>query len=266
MEPNLAFTLGTASPHIVDIAAAYATFASRGLQASPTYIKTITTGSGETLYKLNPKPVQAFSTDVADIVTYALQKTVEVGTGKAAKALGRPVAGKTGTTNDNKSALFAGYTPELATAVLFVKDGPDGQPVSLSGTGGMTSVTGGSYPARIFTAYMKGALKDLPIQKFPGLPSGQPNGASPTESPSPSAMPSLAPVDPTAPVTVPDLMGIASEQAVSTLQSLGLNPILELQLDSDATLPLFVLEQSVAAGTSSPPGSNVTLKVVNELP
>jgi membrane peptidoglycan carboxypeptidase len=266
MEPNLAFTLGTASPHIVDIAAAYATFASRGLQVSPTYIKTITTGSGETLYKLNPKPVQAFSTDVADIVTYALQKTVEVGTGKAAKALGRPVAGKTGTTNDNKSALFAGYTPELATAVLFVKDGPDGQPVSLSGTGGMTSVTGGSYPARIFTAYMKGALKDLPIQKFPGLPSGQPNGASPTESPSPSAMPSLAPVDPTAPVTVPDLKGNASEQAVSTLQSLGLNPILELQLDSDATLPLFVLEQSVAAGTSSPPGSNVTLKVVNELP
>jgi len=125
MEPNLAFTLGTASPHVVDIAAAYATFASRGLQVSPAYIKSITTGAGETLYKLNPKPVQAFSTDVADIVTYALQKVVQVGTGGAARDLGRPVAGKTGTTNDNKSALFAGYTPELATAVMFVKDGPD---------------------------------------------------------------------------------------------------------------------------------------------
>jgi membrane peptidoglycan carboxypeptidase len=266
MEPNLAFTLGTASPHVVDIAAAYATFASRGLQVTPSYIKSITTSSGETLFKLSPKPVQAFSTDVADIVTYALQKTVQVGTGKAAKALGRPVAGKTGTTNDNKSALFAGYTPELATAVMFVKDGPDGQPVSLSGTGGMASVTGGSYPARIFTAYMRGALKDLPVQKFPGLPSGQPNGASPTESPSPSSMPSLAPVDPNAPITMPDLKGTTTDQAIATLQGLGLNPILELQIGSDASLPLFVLEQSVAVGTLSAPGSNVTLKVVNVLP
>ena len=266
MEPNLAFTLGTASPHVVDIAAAYATFASRGLQVSPAYLKSITTSSGETLFKLSPKPVQAFSTDVADIVTYALQKTVQVGTAKAAKALGRPVAGKTGTTNDNKSALFAGYTPELATAVMFVKDGPDGQPVSLSGTGGMKSVTGGSYPARIFTAYMKGALKDLPIQKFPGLPSGQPNGANPTESPSPSAMPSMAPIDPNAPVSIPDLTGIASDQAITVLQGLGLNPILELQPGSNASLPLFVLEQSVAVGTLSLPGTNVTLKVVNAIP
>ncbi|MCF8554696.1 MAG: penicillin-binding protein [Candidatus Nanopelagicales bacterium] len=266
MEPNLAFTLGTASPHVVDIAAAYATFASRGLQVEPAYIKTITTGSGETLYKLSPKPVQAFSTDVADIVTYALQKVVQVGTGRAAKALGRPVAGKTGTTDDNKSALFAGYTPELATAVMFVKDGPDGQPVSLSGTGGMSSVTGGSYPARIFTSYMKGALKDLPVQSFPGLPSGQPNGANPTESPSPSAAPSLAPVDPTAPVSVPDLMGTPSDQAISILQGLGLNPVLELQEGSNASLPLYVLEQSVAVGSLSLPGTNVTLKVVNAIP
>jgi len=266
MEPNLAFTLGTASPHVVDIAAAYATFASRGLQVSPAYIKSITTGAGETLYKLNPKPVQAFSTDVADIVTYALQKVVQVGTGGAARDLGRPVAGKTGTTNDNKSALFAGYTPELATAVMFVKDGPDGQPASLSGTGGMSSVTGGSFPARIFTAYMKGALKDLPIQKFPDLPTGQPNGANPTETPSPSASPSQAPVDPNAPVSVPDLIGTTSEQAISTLQGLGLNPVLELQIGSDTSLPLFILEQSVAVGTLSLPGTNVTLKVVNVLP
>ena len=266
MEPNLAFTLGTASPHVVDIAAAYATFASRGLQVEPSYIKSITSGSGETLYKLSPKPVQAFSTDVADIVTYALEKVVQVGTGRAAKALGRPVAGKTGTTNDNKSALFAGYTPELATAVMFVKDGPDGQPVSLSGTGGMSSVTGGSYPARIFTSYMKGALKDLPIQKFPALPTGQPNGANPTETPSPSAMPSLAPVDPNAPVSIPDLMGTPSDQAISILQGLGLNPVLELQEGSNATLPLFVLEQSVAVGTLTLPGTNVTLKVVNATP
>jgi len=269
MEPNLAFTLGTTSPHVVDIAAAYATFASRGLQVAPSYIGTITTGSGEILYKLNPKPVQAFSTDIADTVNYALQKVVEVGTGKAAKALGRPVAGKTGTTNDNKSALFAGYTPELATAVMFVKDGPDGQPMTLSGTGGMRSVTGGSYPARIFTAYMKGALKDLPVQKFAELPSGQPNGANPTDSPSASAVPTIAPVDPAAPVvavTVPDVRRAKVADATAVLQGLGLSVVLELQPGAVSTSQLYVVDQLPASTTVVNSGSAVTLKVVNVLP
>lgn len=269
MEPNLAFTLGTASPHVVDIAAAYATFASRGLQVAPSYIKSITTGSGEILYKLNPKPVQAFSTDIADTVNYALEKVVQVGTGKAAKALGRPVAGKTGTTNDNKSALFAGYTPELATAVMFVKDGPDGQPMTLSGTGGMRSVTGGSYPARIFTAYMKAALKDFPVQKFAGLPSGQPNGANPTDSPSASAVPTTPAVDPAAPVvavTIPDLRRAKVADATAVLQGLGLSVVLELQPGADSTLPLYVIDQLPASTTVVNSGSTVTLKVVNVLP
>jgi len=202
MEPNLAFTLGTTSPHVVDIAAAYATFASRGLQANPAYIKSITAESGEIVYKFSPKPVQAFSTDIADTVNYALQKVVTAGTGKAAQDLGRPVAGKTGTTNDNKSALFAGYTPELATAVMFVKDGPDGQPMTLAGTGGMEKVTGGSYPARIFTAYMKLALMDYPVTEFAPLPKGQPNGIKPTDVPSPKPSPTVTvvPTDSASPV------------------------------------------------------------------
>ena len=266
MEPNLAFTLGTASPHVVDIAAAYATFASRGLQVSPSSIRNITAASGEVIYELKPKPVQAFSTDVADIVSYALQKVVQVGTGRAALAVGRPVAGKTGTTNDNKSALFAGYTPDLATAVMFVKDGTDGQPMTLSGTGGMTSVTGGSFPARIFAAYMKAALKDMPVKKFAGLPSGQPNGANPTDSPSPSAQPSLVPIDPTAPVTILDVKGMPANDAIALLQAQGLVVKLELQPGSDATLPLFVVDQSPVAASVSPPGGPVLLKVVNVLP
>ncbi|CAB4801485.1 unannotated protein [freshwater metagenome] len=262
MEPNLAFTLGTASPHVVDIAAAYATFASRGLQVAPSYIRSITTGNGEIVYKLNPKPVQAFSTDIADTVTYALQKVVEVGTGKAAKALGRPVAGKTGTTNDNKSALFAGYTPELATAVMFVKDGPDGQPVSLSGTGGMTSVTGGSYPARIFTAYMKAALRDLPVKKFPGLPSGQPNGAHPTDSPSASATPTLVPAEP----TILDVTKKIDIEAIQLLEGQGLTVVTVLQAGAVDTPPLYVVTQVPAAGSKFVSGSTVTLTLSNTAP
>ena len=269
MEPNLAFTLGTASPHVIDIAAAYATFASRGLQVSPSFIKSITSSSGDILFTLQAKPTQAFSTDVADTVSYALQKVVEVGTGKAAKGVGRPVAGKTGTTNDNKSALFAGYTPDLATAVMFVKDGPDGQPMTLSGTGGMETVTGGSYPARIFTQYMKNALKDVPVTKFAPLPPGQPNGAKPTASASPSVVPTTPVVDPNAPVetvAVPDLNRAKVSDATAVLQGLGFKVALEPQAGVDTTLPMFVIGQSPVAGTLAPTGSTVILQVVNVLP
>ena len=264
MEPNLAFTLGTASPHVVDIAAAYATFASRGLQANPAYIKSITANTGEVIFKLTPTPTQAFSTDIADVVSYALQKVVTAGTGKAAKALGRPVAGKTGTTNDNKSALFAGYTPELATAVMFVKDGPDGKPMTLAGTGGMEKVTGGSYPARIFTAYMKAALADYPITKFAPLPKGQPNGAKSTASPSP--LPSPTPTQ-VATVVLPDLEGVTVEDAITVLQELGLTvAVIDTQMDLDPDLQRFVIEQDPLTGSVVQVGSTVTLTVATEVP
>lgn len=267
MEPNLAFTLGTTSPNVVDIAAAYATFASRGLQVSPSYIISVTASSGEVIFKLSPKPVQAFSTDIADTVNYALQKVVTAGTGKAAKALGRPVAGKTGTTNENKSALFAGYTPELATAVMFVKDGPDGLPITLSGTGGLEKVTGGSYPARIFTAYMKGALADKPVTKFAPLPTGVPNGANPTSSPSASAFPSAPPVVEAPVITtvaVPDLMGKSISQALVLLS--GANLMGNFVMSDGGPLPantaaLIVVSQNPVANSVVATGATIMISV-----
>ena len=267
MEPNLAFTLGTTSPNVIDIAAAYATFASRGLQVSPAYIKSVTASSGEVIFKLSPKPVQAFSTDIADTVNYALQKVVTSGTGKAAKSLGRPVAGKTGTTNDNKSALFAGYTPELATAVMFVKDGPDGQPMTLSGTGGLEKVTGGSYPARIFTAYMKGALADTPKTKFAPLPTGAPDGANPTSTPSPATFPSAVPgveVPVVPPVAVPDLTGKSISQALVLLS--GSNLLGNFVMSNGAPLPantsaLVVVSQNPVLSSLVTPGATIIITV-----
>ena len=189
LDPNVTITLGTASPHVVDVASAYATLANRGTHVHLTYLKSITTPDGEAKFDLNPPPTKAFTTSVADTVGYALQRVVQYGTGRAALALGRPAAGKTGTTDDNKSAWFAGYTPELATAVMFVKDGPNGQAISLSGTGGMASVYGGSFPARIWTAYMQRALAGFPVSQLPPLPPNEPSGSyqSPSASASSSA-------------------------------------------------------------------------------
>ena len=174
--PDLTFVLGTASPSALDVAGAYATFASGGTHARPTFIDTVKGLNGGLLYERANDVETAFTPDVAHTVSFALNKVVTSGTGRAALLLERPAAAKTGTTDDNKSAWFSGYTPELATSVVFAKEDAAGMPVSMSGTGGLTSVTGGSFPAAIWTAYMKSALEGTPVQAFPEPPAGIANG------------------------------------------------------------------------------------------
>jgi membrane peptidoglycan carboxypeptidase len=289
LEPNLAFTLGTASPHVVDIASAYSTFAARGLQVKPSYIKRITDSHDNELFKLNPLPVQAYSTKISDTVSYALQKVVQVGTGRPALALNRPAAGKTGTTNDNMSALFAGFTPELAAAVMLTKDGPDGQPTTLRGTGGMQTVYGASFPAHIWTEFMRGALEGTPITKLPTLPKGQPNGSRPSASASPRAsqspaasqsptvtptesaqpIPSDTGVDPspseTAPtmVLVPDFSNLSFEAAIEAAAQAHLTLVVSNSpTDPDRTHWYVVTDsQTVAKNTEVAEGTAVTITV-----
>jgi len=169
---DLTFVLGTASPSGLDMATAYATFASRGTRAEPTVVTKVVGPNDGLLYEFTPQTAAAFDRDTADTVNYALTQVVENGTGFAAQALGRPAAGKTGTTDDNKSAWFVGYTPQLATAVLMAKENPDGLPISMAGTGGLESVTGGSFPAAIWSAYMKAALDGRPVKQFAPPPEG----------------------------------------------------------------------------------------------
>lgn len=160
--------LGTSSPHTLDMAAAYATFAARGLQANPYVIASVRNANGGLLYSKRPEVSRAFDADIASQVTYALTQVVKNGSGFAAQDLGRPAAGKTGTTNSNLSAWFVGYTPEIAVAVSMAKSTESGGLKTLRGTGGMTRVTGGSFPARMWTAMVKAFLKDTPVQQFDG--------------------------------------------------------------------------------------------------
>lgn len=164
---DLTFVLGTASPSAVDMANAYATFAFQGIASKTTFIKQVMGPNDGLLWEFETEPNRVFSREVANTVTYALEKTVNNGTAAVARELRRPAAAKTGTTDDNKSAWFVGYTPQLSAAVLMAKE-IDGRPVSLSGTGGLKTVTGGSYPAKIWTAFMAAALKGQPEEKFAG--------------------------------------------------------------------------------------------------
>ena len=136
--------------------------------------------------------------DVMDNVNFALQQVVNVGTGTTALGLGRPSAGKTGTTDNNMSAWYVGYTPQLATAVMMAKSDKDGNMVTLEGTGGLSSVTGGSFPAQIWTAFNRGALEGLPVETFP-MPGTWVGTGDIYPSTSPSTSPSLSPSEETLP-------------------------------------------------------------------
>jgi len=164
MMPTPSVALGPASPHVIDVANSYATFAAQGIKSKP-YLVTSVIGSNKgVLYEGKPQTEEVFSKEVMADLTYALKGVVNGGTGAAALGLGRPAAGKTGTSQSNASAWFSAYTPQLAASVSFFRDDAT---QTLNGIGGLTSVTGGSFPARIWTAFMKGALKGEPVMDFP---------------------------------------------------------------------------------------------------
>ena len=164
MMPTPSVTLGVASPHVIDVANAYATIAAGGVYAKPYMVATVTGPNNGVLYEAKPETNQVFEADVMADTTYALKSVVNGGTGAAALGLGRPAAGKTGTSQSNASAWFTAYTPQLSASVALFRDNAS---QTLNGIGGLNSVTGGSYPARIWTAFMKGALKDEPVLDFP---------------------------------------------------------------------------------------------------
>lgn len=164
MMPTPSIVLGTSSPHVIDVANAFATFAAQGIKAKPFLVARVLGANKGVLYEATPQTQEVFSKEVMADLTYALKGTITGGTGAAALALGRPAAGKTGTSQSNASAWFSAYTPQIAASVAFFRDKAT---QSLNGIGGMNSVTGGSFPARIWTQFMKGALKGQPIMEFP---------------------------------------------------------------------------------------------------
>ncbi len=164
MVPTPSVVLGVASPHVLDVANAYATFAAQGVYAKPFLVVEVGSRNGGLLYKANPQGQEVFSKEVMADLTYALQNVVKFGSGFAAQKLGRPAAGKTGTSQENSSAWWNGYTPQIAASVAFYRDDST---ESLRGIGGMTTLTGGSFPARIWTQFMKGALQGEPVLDFP---------------------------------------------------------------------------------------------------
>ena len=195
IEENLTFVLGTASPRPIDMASSFSTFASRGIEAPPTMLKKVDRSDGETAYRIAERGERVFEEETMDQVTTALQSVVNSGTATRASWIGRPAAGKTGTTDGTKSAWFVGYTPQLSTAVMLSKEDKKGNPVSLAGVGGVGNITGGSFPTAIWAEFTQLALEGVPAEPFQtsastgwtgGYDSGTPQGppaSSPSDTP-----------------------------------------------------------------------------------
>ena len=184
MQPVLAMALGAGETTDMRMTAAYATIANGGRKIVPTLIDRVQDRYGETIYRHDQRlcqgceasdwhgqgePViidnreQVLDPMTAYQITSMMEGVVQRGTGTAAKVLNRPVAGKTGTTNDYKDAWFVGFTPELAVGVYVGYD----KPRSMG-----RSVTGGTFAVPIFTEFMQKALAGKPATPFnvpPGM-------------------------------------------------------------------------------------------------
>jgi penicillin-binding protein 1A len=148
--------LGTSEARVIDMTQAFAAVAAKGRKVTPYGISKVTTIDGETLYAAKPSSsVQLVDDWVAGAMTDLMQSAVATGTGRAAN-IGRPVAGKTGTTSSNKDGWFLGFSSGLATGVWMGRD--DARSI-----GGLE---GGRAPAQAWAAYMRIAVANRPVEKF----------------------------------------------------------------------------------------------------
>lgn len=196
------FSIGISDPSAIRMAGAYATFASSGQRRDPFSVSKVTSKDG-TLFTHADKPVEAFTPKVADNVTDVLRTVVEKGTGTNAQLPGREVAGKTGTTDGNKSAWFVGYTPQLSTSITMFRYDDDETKknrtfLEMYGTGGQEKIHGASFPSEIWHDYMEEALKGQEALKFnTPEPIGEVVNDVPTPTPTPTPSETLTSPTPT---------------------------------------------------------------------
>jgi len=182
-----ALTLGTTQVTPLEMARAYATFAARGKRPDVVVITKILAPDGKMIAERKPRSEETVDENVADTVNFALEENVKRGTGTGAK-LGRPVAGKTGTTQNHVDAWFAGYTPELI-GIVWMGFPPEGSPPKIKEMTNVRGkrVTGGSFPATIWREFMAEALKGIKGTDFIGPKfTGEVLSPSPTPCPNPT--------------------------------------------------------------------------------
>jgi len=155
LEPSLALALGTSGVTLYELVRAYCSFANGGNRVTPIAILRVEDSKGNIIYNSTPEIVPVIEKDVVATLVKMMKRVITNGTGKRAN-IGRPAAGKTGTTDDYRDAWFIGFTPDLCAGVWMGND--DYTPTN--------KVPGGLLPAMTWKEFMQNALKDVPPREF----------------------------------------------------------------------------------------------------
>lgn len=281
LAPLPSIALGAQELAPLDLASAFGTFAADGIHTQPILVTSIETSDGVNIYSETPVSTPAIDPGIARQVTAALTEVVSRGTGRLAQ-IGRPLAGKTGTSQNHADAWFVGYTPEVAAAV-WVGFPDTTKPMEYPNT--PFSIGGGTWPAQIFAAFASGALGDTPYGRLAVIdPSGRitvevdtatgylagpmcpredvqsiqfPSGQAPTV---------VCPIhNPLGIVTegagvVPDVAGFSISDAVAEMERAGYNVSLQWRAVTGMTDGI-VLSQQPEPGAPAQMGSSVVLNI-----
>jgi penicillin-binding protein 1A len=174
--PDLTSALGSSEMNLLELTAAYGSFANGGMRVVPTAIAKVIDAQGNVLFDYYPPQQRVFSLTAVSQLNTAMQNVINKGTGTAA-AIGRPAGGKTGTTDQSFDTWFVGYVPQLVTGVWAGNDAPSA-----------TRGGGGSVCAPIWRQYMRFATRGLPAEAFEMVePEASPSTTEASSSPSASA-------------------------------------------------------------------------------
>ncbi|MHC5933556.1 transglycosylase domain-containing protein [Nostoc sp.] len=158
LKPTYSLALGSNEVNLLELTSAYGSFATLGLHTEPHGISRIINRQGKVIWSANFKSKRALDADSAAIMTWMLRNVVEAGTGGAAELGNRPVAGKTGTSDEARDLWFIGYIPQMVTGVWLGND--DNRPTD--GSSGSAAYT--------WHEFMEKAAEGMPVEKFPKRP------------------------------------------------------------------------------------------------
>ncbi len=235
--PSIA--LGSHNVSALDMAAAYGTLATNGIYNPTTAITKVVGPDDEVVFEAQPDGVQALEPEIAYAATSILKGVITGGTARRA-AIGRPAAGKTGTSQNYRDAWFAGYTPQLSTAVwvgYYQKETPMR---NVRGQRGF----GGTLAAPIWAKFMRAAHEGLPVMDFERQAAPKYRWKSEWDSR----------------ITVPSLVGASRAAAAESMEEAGLNVVFTEAYDPAVPVG-HVISQNPAGGSKIGPGGTVTIVI-----
>ena len=274
--------LGANEVSPLEMASAYGTLAFGGRHAQPTPVIRITEPGGTVLYESQPKPKQVVNPAVISVADGILQKVVLYGTGTAAN-IGRPQIGKTGTEDLYRDAWFVGAVPQLVTAVWV--GFPQGQ-ISMAPPTTRITVFGGTWPAQIWHAFMAAATTHMPVRDFPTAPAVEyvtlrvdvTQGCLANPFTPPADVKSFQYIAGTEPamkvckepssyqtLTVPSVVGLLRQAAITTLHNAGFNVSIAFEPSPDQPEGT-VISQDPSGGAQLLQTATVTITVVKGSP